>query len=193
MWTVTLCTKTITCRQIVLYENWWSPVETKTTNTSLDGPVNRVHPGARIHLLPTVFRDIRNTTYWILYISQWPDEAHKMLCQQFMLPPERHFYLHSAVTHWLARRLQVPQESLEARRENTIRLGKHLTSDPLQWFTDWQMSCNITRTDLKCDLWGEEHYHPAGFGLQLWALWNRNHMRGVFCSMKTNTQRLSHN
>lgn len=41
-----------------------SPVETKTTNTSPDGLVNRVHPGARVHLLPAVCRDRRYTSYW---------------------------------------------------------------------------------------------------------------------------------
>lgn len=30
----------------------------------------------------------------------------------------------------------------------------------------------------------EKHYQPAGFGLQLQVLWNRNHMRGVFDKKK---------
>lgn len=96
-------------------------------------------------------------------------------------------HIQSAVTHWLARRLQLLQCSLEAGKENRIRFGKHLSSDPHQWLT------GITRPDLKCDLWEEDHYQPAGFGLQLWALWNRNHMRGVFRSTKTNTLRLNRN
>lgn len=31
---------------------------------------------------------------------------------------------------------------------------------------------------------GEKHYRPAGPGLQLQVLWNRNHMRGVFHSAR---------
>lgn len=140
-------------------------------------------------------RDTRYMTYWNC-INHNDETKHTKHCaQQFIGPPERQFrgHLQSAVTHWLARRLQVPPCSLETRKENTIRLGKHLTSEPLQWLTNGQLSCNTSRPDLKCDLWGEEHYQPAGLGLQLRALWNRNHMRGVFRSIKTNTQRLNHN
>lgn len=133
-----------------------------------------------------------------VYPTQWWDEAHRTLWRQFVGPPERQFRGHFqyVVTHWLARCLQVPHRSLETTgggKKNTIRLGKHLPSNPLQWLTDGQMSCNRSRPDLKCDLWGEEYYQPAGFGLQLWGLWNRNHMRGVFCNIKTNTQRLNRN
>lgn len=67
---------------------------------------------------------------------------------QFTGPPERQVRGQSAVAHWVARWLQVPGCFLETKKENTIRLGKH------QWpvamtHTDWQMSCNITRPDLK--------------------------------------------
>lgn len=84
------------------------------------------------------------------------------------------------------------RQEKKQNKKTTIRVGEHLTSDSLLWFTNRQMSCNITHPGLKCDLWGKEHYQPAGLGLQLLVLWNRNHMRGVFRSIKTNTQRLNH-
>lgn len=107
---------------VILQVNCRSPVEAKSTNTFLDGPVNRVHPGARIHLLPTVCRDRR-------YRSYWNSISHNdRMSQQFTRPPERQLkgHLQSAVTHWLARFLQVPRFPLETRKENRIRLGTHL-------------------------------------------------------------------
>lgn len=162
-----------------------SPVETKSTNTSLDGPVNRVHPGARIHLLPTVCRDRTYTAHWIflsITMRRWSTQN---------VVPALHEASWEAVQRSICRHSlagMVPPGAWVLSRNKD---RKHDQKTSQQWLTDWQMSCSTT--DLKCDLWGDEHYQPAGFGLQLWALWNRNHMRGVFRSIKTNTQRLNRN
>lgn len=135
----------------------------------------------------------------ILTITTTTRSTPKSLCQELMgaSGPQRQVrgHLQSAVTHWMARWLQV-QASLEKRKENTVTSDGGGGISPLTHVSDSQTDrCHATQVVL---IWSvtykvEEHYQTAGLGLQLWALWNRNHMRGVFRSIKTNTQRLNRN
>lgn len=60
-----------------------------------------------------------------------------------------------------------------------------------QW--DWEMEVMRPNRSRSGGRPREEAYPAVVPGLQLRALWNRNHMRGVFCGIKTNTQGLNHN
>lgn len=78
-----------------------SPVETQGADTLLDGSVDRVHPGARIHLLPAVCTG--HETHSGSVPLSWPQNWVKGR--------------HGSVTHWPAESRQDPMCSLET--------GKH--------------------------------------------------------------------
>lgn len=76
---------------------------------------------------------------------------------------------------------------LSEKPKETMRLEAHQTSDTGEVEI---MRANVSRSGGRP--W-KEAYPAVVPGLQLRALWNRNHMRGVFRGIKTNTQGLNRN
>ncbi len=92
--------------------------------------------------------------------SRGQDEAYKTLCEQFTRPPEGQFrgHLQSAVTHWLARCLQVLGYSLKTKKEITIRFKNtswrrpiamtHRQTDVMQHNLSWSKAWLMRRRAL---------------------------------------------
>lgn len=103
-----------------------SPVETQRADALLDGSVDRVHPGAGIHLLPAVCTGHKSHSGSVPL--SWP-ENNGVKGRS------------GSVTHWLAESLQGPACSLENREHNEKWEGKK----------NREASCQTTVT-----LWGGE-------------------------------------